>query len=178
MSKRKSAGSVANGMGRAMENSVEDQLIRAGFAHHNEKKTKDAFVRNTVSFGDEALGDRWFMRNLKKYENMYKVRFFSDFVVYDRAVFPHGLVIEVKAQETPGSVDEKYVFTVLSLKQLYDNYGKLSAWLVFGGTGLRPCAADWMKEQEKWSQRRQQFMLLTEGQFRRALFDSFANDTK
>lgn len=162
-------GSVANSLGRAMEDSIEDQLGRAGFARHD-GKLKAAFVRGVIDIGDEKLGDRWLMRNVKKYTNLYGVRFFSDFVLYDRTMLPKGLVIEVKSQETPGSVDEKYVFAVLSLRALYDKDG-IPAWLVFGGSGVRACALDWMKSQELWRPNRQVFRFLNESGFRRAVHE-------
>jgi hypothetical protein len=152
-----------------LEDAVEDLLKRQGLVKH-EGRIKAAFLKGISNFGDETLGPRWFMRNVKRFENLYRARFFADFVIYDVERYPNGLVIEVKAQETPGSVDEKYVFTVLSLKQLYDEQ-KVSTWLVFSGGGVRACAVDWMRSEEVWTAKKRQFRFMTESDLRRTLLN-------
>jgi hypothetical protein len=157
----KTQGGTANESGKDMEAAIEAALQRAGFSPVSEKQ-RQYFQRGALNFGDTELGDRWYARNVKRFRNMYEVAFFADFVVYDSKRFPHGLVIESKQQEQAGSVDEKYVFTVLSLKALYKLYRGLCAWLVFGGAGARPVAVEWMQGQQDPPK----FRFMSEAQFR------------
>lgn len=153
------SGRKAATMGRAMEDAAEDFLVRYGFTPLS-KKQKALFLNGIADLGE--LGDRWYVRNAKRFLSIYKVRLFSDFVLYDRLAFPSGLILEIKSQESAGSVDEKYVYTVLSLKQ-----AGVPAWLVFSGGGIRACAMDWMKSQESKT-----FRVLTENAMRRALLEA------
>lgn len=157
----KSQGASANESGKDMEAAIEAALIRAGFTKATDQQ-KAAFQQGASGFGDDDLGDRWYMRNVKRFINLYGVRFFADFVVYDKDVLPNGLVIEAKHQALAGSVDEKYVFTVLSLKALHEKYGGLCAWLVFSGSGARAVAVEWMSGQQDPPR----FLYLTESRFR------------
>jgi DNA adenine methylase len=62
--------------------------------------------------------------------------------VYNAEKWPDGLYIEVKWQSTGGSVDEKYVFTALSMmKQKGDKI------LIIDGGGCRAGAILWMRKQ-------------------------------
>jgi hypothetical protein len=153
---------MANVLGKALENAVEDMLRRNDFVQIDDRQ-RAAFTKSVLDFGDDDLPTRWYARNVKRFENLYKVRFFADFVIYDAVYFPHGLVIEVKAQEKAGSVDEKYVFTVLSLKELKKRYG-VQSWLVFSGTGARACAVEWIRKQQE----KGVFEMKTESELRRA----------
>ena len=165
---KRTQGANAVAYGRTLEHMVEDLFKRQGFVLIDDTKLKRQFTTGLLEFGSPELGSKWFMRNVKKYRSLYDVVFFADFVVYDEKCFPHGLLLEVKNQTTAGSVDEKYVYTVLSLKNLYDKYNKIVSWLVFSGPGARPCAVSWMKAQEDPEGR---FRFLTESEVRRALLE-------
>jgi hypothetical protein len=154
-----------------MEAMIEAMLVQAGFPQATDK-LKRSFQQGAIGFGDEELGPRWYMRNVKRFRNLYGVGFFADFVVYDERSFPAGLVIESKQQDQAGSVDEKYVFTVMSLKALHGLYGGLCAWLVFGGDGARAVALDWMRAQEDPPR----FLFLSEVKFRVALRNATQRD--
>ena len=84
----------------------------------------------------------WFVEQIDCERNLYGSRWRLDFYLFHPDKFPNGLVIESKWQGSPGSVDEKYVFTVLSLKSL-----STPSMLVLGGGGARRGAVDWIRKQ-------------------------------
>lgn len=157
-------GQNASLSGQDMENMVEDRLKRAGFRELSPKE-KRTLTAGSVSYRD--LGDRWYARHVKLFRGLYEVKLFLDFFVYLEDRYPHGLIIECKSQEQQGSVDEKYVYTVLSLKKMTKEH-KAPAWLVFSGAGIRACAMEWVRKESTAN-----FKILTEGEMRRLMRQSF-----
>ena len=155
-------GSRASRLGKATESDVENQLKHFGLREATAKE-KAKFRLGTVENND--IGDAWYAKNIKKFNNIYGVQFFADFYVYHKDKLPNGLIIEVKSQDSPGSVDEKYVFTVLSLIGVRD----VDSWIVFEGAGARACAIDWMRRQSDKNTNR--FTFMTYAQFRRKIMD-------
>lgn len=151
-----------NRTGAVLEKQIALLLEQGGF-QHVDGKLKSAFAKGTLELGDEKLPGLWFMRNLKKFENIYRTRFFADFFIFHPTAYPRGLIVEVKAQDVAGSIDEKYVFTALSLKQACKEHG-VSAILVMSGAGARTCAIDWIKTQAN-----KRFQYMTESNFRQAI---------
>jgi hypothetical protein len=66
-----------------------------------------------------------------------------DFLVYDMPEFPDGLIIESKWQGSGGSVDEKYPYLVLNIKEVFP----CPTIIVLDGGGSRPGAVKWLKGQ-------------------------------
>lgn len=163
---KQTQGSNANTLGRALEDAVEDVLKRAGFVQLDED-LKRSFHRGLLDFGDSNLPPAWYARNVKKYQNLYQATFFADFIIYHHDAFPHGHLIEVKQQGTPGSVDEKYVFTTLSLIELYKTQNGLSSWFVYDGHGARQSALDWIKSNNQWTARKRVFSFMSMSDVRR-----------
>ena len=56
--------------------------------------------------------------------------------------FPEGLIIECKWQQSKGSVDEKYPFTLFNIFKI----GVPTIILLDGG-GYKPAAMKWLKDQ-------------------------------
>lgn len=157
-------GQNASLSGRDMEDMVEDRLKRAGF------RLLDAPEKRALTAGSktlEDLGDRWYTRHVKLFPGLYGVKLFLDFFVYLKDQHPHGLIIECKSQEQAGSVDEKYVYTVLSLKKMTKEH-RAPSWLVFSGSGVRPCAMEWMRNQNNAT-----FRVMTEGEMRKMVRQLF-----
>lgn len=159
-------GQNASYSGRDLEDVVEDILTRRGYRQLDSKE-KAAFVKGTR--GPSDFDGAWFVRNAKKYEGVYGVKLFSDFIVFSPNTPTPELIIEVKSQAQAGSVDEKYVYTVLSLKKMIEEHG-VSAWLVFSGDGIRGCSLAWMRNQQT-----EHFKVFMEGEFRRAMRDRHSN---
>lgn len=163
MTEFEQGGSRASRLGKATESDVENQLKHFGLKQATDKE-KAKFRLGTLEPHD--IGNAWYARNVKKFKNIYGVGFFADFYVYHSEKLPNGLVIEVKSQDSPGSVDEKYVFTVLSLIGI----PSVESWIVFEGAGARPCAVDWMRAQS--AKKTNKFTFMTYAQFRRKIMDA------
>lgn len=66
-----------------------------------------------------------------------------DFFVHNIPEFPTGLIIESKWQGCGGSVDEKYPYLVLNIREVFP----CPAVVVLDGGGSKPGAVRWLKEQ-------------------------------
>jgi hypothetical protein len=147
------AGKTANRNGKWLEDTIADQLRRAGYKELGQQekvilKAQDGFI-------DLPDDESWFVSQVALERNLYGAMFTSDFYLKGPK-YPSGLHIESKFQGTPGSVDEKYVFTVLSMKQF-----KSPGILVLDGGGTRQGAVRWMKSQQK----KDKFDFMTLGEF-------------
>ena len=67
----------------------------------------------------------------------------TDFWVRGAPDYPQGLAIEVKWQQSTGSVDEKFPYLVLNIQQCYP----CPALVVADGGGQRPGALQWLRGQ-------------------------------
>lgn len=76
-------------------------------------------------------------------QNIYGGDIRADFLIEGVAVFPDGLIIESKWQETAGSADEKFVYLVENIKKRYP----CPTIIVYGGKGFRSGAVEWLKAQ-------------------------------
>jgi len=147
------AGRTANRNGKWLEGTIEDQLVRAGYYQLSDKEK--VTLRNQDGFIEMPENHAWFVRQIALERNLYGSMFTSDFYLRS-PLYPDGLHIESKFQGTPGSVDEKYVFTVLSMKNF-----KSPSILVLDGGGSRQGAVKWMKSQQKTGK----FNFMTLGEF-------------
>lgn len=148
------AGKTANRNGKWMEGTIADLLRRAGYTELTDHQKR--MLRNQD--GVLVLTDtpRWFVQQVGLERNLYGAVFTSDFYVHCNDKYPDGMHIESKYQGTPGSVDEKYVFTTLSLKGFQS-----PSILVLDGGGSRPGALKWMKRQQV----KGKFTFMTMGEF-------------
>lgn len=58
-----------------------------------------------------------FVRQYRQFKNLYNKIMINDFFVVHPSKYPQGLIIECKQQNTRGSADEKFPFTIQSLQQ-------------------------------------------------------------
>lgn len=75
--------------------------------------------------------------------SIYGLPLLTDFWVRGTPGFPDGLAIEVKWQQSTGSVDEKFPYLVLNIQQCY----RCPALVVADGGGQRPGALQWLRGQ-------------------------------
>lgn len=75
--------------------------------------------------------------------NIYGGQTRADFYIEGTPVFPNGLIIESKWQESMGSVDEKYPYLVENIKSCYP----APTIVVIGGAGIREGAEQWLRDQ-------------------------------
>lgn len=83
--------------------------------------------------------DREYIACLGIYNTPIKV----DFYLRPRGTYSAGLVIESKWQDVGGSVDEKLPYLVANIKACYP----CPAVIVIDGTGFRPGAVLWLRQQ-------------------------------
>jgi hypothetical protein len=123
-------GATANKTGKLMETQISMTLIGQGY-----------FDRSGTSF---VLDDSPFFRKQAVIEkNIFGQDYRCDFYVFHPCKYPIGLQIEVKYQGVSGSVDEKYVYTVETLKNLHT-----PSILILDGGGARQCVIDWIEKQQ------------------------------
>ena len=132
----KQGGTVANRHGAAFEESIAGRLSSRGYREMTSEERREFGITGT------SPPAPCFARQVSPYRNLYNAKFKLDFFVVAEN-FPEGLIIEVKYQGSNGSVDEKYVFTVLSLKKLPGHKVFLMA-----GNGARADAVNWIKRNQ------------------------------
>lgn len=93
---------------------------------------------------EKALVGLYF-EQLKLFNHIYQKPMASDFIL----LTPSGPVWwEVKYQSSSGSVDEKYVYTAVSMITAARDFPDLRLALSLTGGGARPAAQDWLKNLE------------------------------
>ena len=130
----KSSGCLANDNGAALKESIANILIRRGYAEISKKKFLAA----------RFLRQPFFTREFTVGKSIYGTDLRSDLIIYHPDKHPGCLIIESKWQQSTGSVDEKYPFLVLSLKQKEIPY---PAIVVLDGGGYKSLAEDWLRKQ-------------------------------
>lgn len=84
-----------------------------------------------------------FERHCKICKSVYGHAIRVDFFITNIPAYPHGLVIECKWQDVAGSVDEKFPYLVLNIKERFP----CPAIIVVDGRGQRDGAITWLKNQ-------------------------------
>ena len=133
-------GAVANKSGKDLENEIAELLHDQGFTELDPTQKKQMLDNGGPM---PHLTAPWFAQQVRLFRNLYNAKMVTDFYCWHPDV-SKGFVIEVKWQSSAGSVDEKYVFTVLSLKKLQTH-----SILVLEGGGCRTDAVKWIRGQEK-----------------------------
>jgi hypothetical protein len=146
-------GTTANKNGTDLEAQVHTCITRAGYPELNAEQKRMLISSDGVLITE---GSRWFASQVRLGKNIYEGTMTVDFYLYDKEKWPDGLYIEVKWQASSGSVDEKYVFTALSLIGLPGD-----KVLILDGSGYRPGAVKWLRKQAaKRSNRLKVFTLM------------------
>ena len=130
-----SSGTKANRTGNALENFVEDILIRNDYTEFTNHK-KQVFAMR------QFIGGKQFVKQPLCGESIYGSSRKCDFLVLNKEKFHDGLIIECKWQESAGSVDEKYPFVMLNIKKL-----GVPTLVLIDGDGYKKQAFNWLKNQ-------------------------------
>jgi hypothetical protein len=115
-------GSTANHNGNLLEYQIVALLHSKGY--HQDQQHKG------------------YVRQYRRYENAYSVKWALDFFITPSERFHKGLAIETKWQSSVGSADEKLMFAVASLLAL-----PCPGVLILGGDGARAGAIRWCLNQ-------------------------------
>jgi hypothetical protein len=127
------SGKVANVNGDELEVFVEAILLRKGYQFIQRNKFSPAIY----------LEQPIYSRQVDIGESIYQTKLYCDFHIYHPQKWPQGLIIESKWQQSVGSVDEKYPFLVLNIKQKYP----AKTIVLLDGGGYKRQAAEWLKAQ-------------------------------
>lgn len=123
-------GRKANNNGRFFEQLISQSLRSRGYAECGNAPP----VASKPFFVPQSKG---------RFESIYGIPMTVDFYVWHPEKFERGLIIECKYQETGGSADEKFPYTVLSLKKT-----GVPAILLLIGAGAKRKAVDWCIRQQ------------------------------
>lgn len=140
------SGHNAGKQGRWLEAQMENLLQMENYIEVDKSQVARAAllpiqiqVMSTLSGGSPC-----YVKQAQFAKSIYEVPWKIDFIVYHAALFPDGMLVEVKQQSVAGSVDEKYPFVVLSLRHNTPAKGAVFV----GGGAVRACVEDWLLSQE------------------------------
>jgi hypothetical protein len=128
-------GQQANHTGNALERFVEHALTEHGYTEFINHKDQVFAMRNTI-------GGKQYSKQPYCGQSIYDTKRNCDFLIMNLEKFPEGLIVECKWQQSSGSVDEKYPFTVHNIMKI----GVPTVILIDGG-GYKKQALTWLKEQ-------------------------------
>lgn len=118
--------------GRSFEKNIEAQLLNLGY-----KKVKATEFLKYSKLTDE----KYFASQFNLGKNIYDTSQIVDFIISRNNNSP--LVIQAKWQQSTGSVDEKFPYLIINLKEK----SQFDSLIVIDGGGYREGAVVWMKEQ-------------------------------
>jgi len=123
-------GRQANQNGKAFEEQISQRL-----------KSKGYIQANAIP---EDCDQPFFIYQYRgNFTSIYGLPMRVDFFVWHPVKYPDGLIIECKYQETSGSADEKFPYTIACLR----NIG-LPAILLLVGKGAKRCSVEWCLQQQ------------------------------
>lgn len=126
-------GTTANYTGTVLERFIEQRLVeQRGYKFIERERFKPAI------YLEQPIYTRQFNLGL----SIYETELFCDFLIYHPQKWPECLVIESKWQQSGGSVDEKYPYTVLNLKTRCE----YKSILLLDGGGYRAGAERWLRQ--------------------------------
>jgi hypothetical protein len=138
----------AESTGSVAESTVRGVLTGRGYV---ELSTQEALetkpeVEQTAMFRDftrRPRPARLFVAQYAIGQSIYGLPLNADFWVCGAPGLPTGLAIEVKWQQSTGSVDEKFPYLVHNIKECYP----CPALVIADGGGQRPGALHWLRGQ-------------------------------
>lgn len=123
-------GRQANSNGRAFEDLIAQRLRSKGY--------------QPLTMLPDAFEQPFFIYQLRgRFTSIYGSPMRVDFFAWHPMKYPNGLVIECKYQETAGSADEKFPYTIACLRKTGS-----PAILLLIGQGAKRCAVDWCLQQQ------------------------------
>src|SRR4051794_24644691 len=138
----------AESTGSVAESTVRGVLTGRGYVELSTQAAlaDEPAAEQTAMFRDFAWRPRPARLFVAQYpigSSIYGLPLNADFWVRGAAHFPEGLAIEVKWQQSTGSVDEKFPYLVHNIKECYP----CPALVIADGGGQRSGALHWMRDQ-------------------------------
>jgi hypothetical protein len=128
-------GTQANKTGNTLELFVERLLQDNGY-------TKFVGSPAQLFANRKSIGGKQYAKQVPCGTSIYESPRKCDFLIFNKDRFPDDLIIECKWQQSAGSVDEKYPFTVFNIIKI----GVPTVILLDGG-GYKKTAMAWLKDQ-------------------------------
>jgi hypothetical protein len=126
-------GKTANKTGINLEQFIEDTLRRLNYTYIEPSKfTPAMYLKQPI-----------FSHKVRYGINIYGLRSEFDFAIYHPEKHPEGLIIEVKWQQSKGTVDEKFPYLVINIQTKYP----YKTILILDGGGYRKGAENWVRSQ-------------------------------
>jgi hypothetical protein len=132
-----SSGARANRTGNQLERFVEQALQDRGYIEVPNHKYQLFTDRHTAS-------GRQYARHVPVDTTVYGTKRVCDFLIVNEALFPGGLIMECKWQQSGGSVDEKYPFLVLNVVKT-----NVPTIILLDGSGYKIGAKQWLQRQAR-----------------------------
>ncbi|MCU0492428.1 MAG: hypothetical protein MUD01_12610 [Chloroflexaceae bacterium] len=132
----------AEGTGSVAEATIRGMLIGRGYAELRPKDLLEAPAVQESLFA-KPRPSRIFVAQRPMGQGIYSTPIFADFWLSGPADFAHGLAIEVKWQQSGGSVDEKFPYLVENIRHCYP----CDTVIVADGGGQRAGALAWLRRQ-------------------------------
>jgi hypothetical protein len=127
-------GTRANFTGNQLEAVIAFSLERKGYKFVKKGKFEAAcFLNQPIYTMQYPIAN-----------SIYETRLYCDFIIYNPDKYPDKLVIESKWQESSGSVDEKFPYLVLNIKEKYPS----ATIVVLDGGGYKKGAEKWLRAQK------------------------------
>lgn len=127
-------GTIANSNGNTLENFVANILTAKNYT------LLEGSLFTAALNGKQAI----YSKQVYVGESIYDTPLRSDFYIYHPDKWKDGLIIECKWQQSGGSVDEKYPFLVLNIKEKFP----AKTIVVLDGNGYKPGAKQWLERQK------------------------------
>lgn len=128
-------GQQANVTGNTLERFCERILLDNGYLEFAGNR-KQLFENRT------NVGGKQYAKQVPCGTSIYESPRKCDFLIINKEKFPKDLIIECKWQQSNGSVDEKYPFTLFNIIKI----GVPTIILLDGG-GYKKTAMEWLKDQ-------------------------------
>jgi hypothetical protein len=138
----------AESTGSVAESTVRGVLTGRGYVELSAQEAleDEPLAEQTAmfrDFGRRPRPARLFVTQYPIGPSIYSLPLNADFWVRGAPGFPGGLAIEVKWQQSTGSVDEKFPYLVYNIKECYP----CPALVIADGGGQRPGALHWLRGQ-------------------------------
>lgn len=138
----------AEATGSVAESTVRGVLTGRGYVELSvsEAQAAEPEAEQTAMFRDFARRPRPARLFVAQYPigpSIYNLPLNADFWIFGAPLFPNGLAIEVKWQQSTGSVDEKFPYLVHNIKECYP----CPAIVIADGGGQRSGALQWLRAQ-------------------------------
>lgn len=138
----------AEATGSVAESTVRSVLVSRGY---EELSVQAATAAEPAAEQGRLFGgatstrrpDRYAVRQFPIGPSIYGSPLYTDVLVHGAPGFPRGLAIEVKWQQSQGSVDEKFPYLLLNIQECYP----CPAIVIADGGGQRPGALHWLRGQ-------------------------------